>query len=70
MPYSPHPTSDIIYLLINASPVGTGEQLLDSLILTKIEVFYQLDKRINVSDAPVGITCQYFSAPKRRAFNH
>jgi hypothetical protein len=31
MPYSPHPTSDIIYRLINPSPVGTGEQLLDSL---------------------------------------
>jgi len=37
MPYLSCPAADITYHLINASPVGTGEQLLDSLSNDKKE---------------------------------
>jgi hypothetical protein len=35
MPYLSCPAPDITYHLINASPVGTGEQLLDGLLKDK-----------------------------------
>jgi len=37
MPYLSCPAPDITYHLINASPVGTGEQLLDGLSNDKKE---------------------------------
>jgi hypothetical protein len=48
MPYLSCPAPDITYHLINASPVGTGEQLLDGLLFYTKHIYFR--KSIPVVD--------------------